>query len=81
MKQDPVGKVTHKKHKSQKDYIRKNSLYRRAHCLLQVARRSWSGNNKAKETICRIMEENPNMKITIPNDVEDTDILDKALKD
>ncbi|XP_053377370.1 urocanate hydratase-like isoform X2 [Mercenaria mercenaria] len=46
-----------------------------------VARRSWSGNNKAKETICRIMDENPNMKVTIPNEVENKDILERALKD
>ncbi|XP_060580142.1 urocanate hydratase-like [Ruditapes philippinarum] len=46
-----------------------------------VARRSWSGNSKAKETICRIMEENPNMKVTVPNEVENKDILERALKD
>lgn len=46
-----------------------------------VARRSWSGNKNAKETICRMMEENPNMKVTIPNDVVNKDILERALKD
>lgn len=46
-----------------------------------VARRSWSGNKNAKETICRMMEENPNMKVTIPNDVVNKDIVERALKD
>lgn len=31
-----------------------------------LARRSWSGNNNAYETIHRAMEVNPNLKVTIP---------------
>ncbi|XP_052781562.1 urocanate hydratase-like [Mya arenaria] len=46
-----------------------------------VARRSWAGNTKAKETVCRIMGENSNMKVTLPNAVENDEILDRALKD
>ncbi|KAH3881708.1 urocanate hydratase-like [Dreissena polymorpha] len=44
-----------------------------------VARRSWAGNSKARETICRIMGENSAMKVTLPNAVESDDILDRAL--
>ncbi|WAR26800.1 HUTU-like protein [Mya arenaria] len=49
--------------------------------FLMVARRSWAGNTKAKETVCRIMGENSNMKVTLPNAVENDEILDRALKD
>ncbi|XP_060071022.1 urocanate hydratase-like [Ylistrum balloti] len=44
-----------------------------------VARRCWSGNNRAQETICRIMDDNPKLKVTLPHHVEDKTILDKAL--
>ncbi|KAL4226707.1 Urocanate hydratase [Mactra antiquata] len=43
-----------------------------------VVRRSWAGNQKAKETVCRMMEENTNMKITVPNDVVNDEMLDRA---
>ncbi|KAK3579332.1 hypothetical protein CHS0354_029622 [Potamilus streckersoni] len=45
-----------------------------------VARRCWAGNNNAKETICRIMDSNPMLKVTIPHHVNNEDILDRALK-
>ena len=62
--------------------ICKKSLF--SHDLLifyQVARRSWSGNDKAEETICRIMEDNPKIKVTVPNHVQDDSLLDRALKE
>ncbi|KAL9960400.1 hypothetical protein ACROYT_G033851 [Oculina patagonica] len=45
-----------------------------------VARRCWSGNVHAKHAICKAMEENPLLKVTIPSHVEDVTLLDKALK-
>uniref|UniRef100_V9KHF6 Urocanate hydratase n=1 Tax=Callorhinchus milii TaxID=7868 RepID=V9KHF6_CALMI len=44
-----------------------------------VARRSWSGNPKAYETICRTMNEHSTLRVTLPYRVEDEKILDKAL--
>ncbi|KAK3101952.1 hypothetical protein FSP39_007584 [Pinctada imbricata] len=46
-----------------------------------VARRCWAGNNKAEETICRTMDENPKLKVTLPYHVDDDDVLDRALRD
>lgn len=44
-----------------------------------VARRCWSGNVHAKHAICKAMEENGLLKVTIPNQVEDVTLLDNAL--
>merc|ERR1719342_1537003 len=43
-----------------------------------VARRAWSGNKNAQDTIRRTMNVNPNgkLKVTLPNDVVDSSILD-----
>jgi len=48
-----------------------------------VARRAWSGNKNAQDTIKRTMEAHPDgkLKVTVPNTVEDYSILDKALKE
>lgn len=46
-----------------------------------VNRRSWAGNAKAEETICRTMEENPGLKVTVPYHVQDKDLLKRVLKD
>merc|ERR1711992_145348 len=48
-----------------------------------VARRSWSGNKNAQDTIKRTMRAHPDgkLKVTVPNTVEDYSILDKALKE
>lgn len=48
--------------------------------ICQVARRSWSGNSKAEETICRAMKEDSRLKVTIPHHVQDPSLLDRALK-
>jgi len=47
-----------------------------------VARRAWSGNKNAQDTIRRTIEAHPHgkLKVTLPNDVVDSSILDKALK-
>ncbi|XP_029457230.1 urocanate hydratase isoform X2 [Rhinatrema bivittatum] len=44
-----------------------------------VARRCWSGNNYAYETIRRTMEETRNLRVTLPYPVEDGSILERAL--
>nr|XP_033781705.1 urocanate hydratase [Geotrypetes seraphini] len=44
-----------------------------------VARRCWSGNTHAYETICRTMDETDNLIVTLPHLVEDSNILEKAL--
>ncbi|XP_027719792.1 urocanate hydratase isoform X1 [Vombatus ursinus] len=44
-----------------------------------VARRCWSGNKKAYEIICQTMEENQKLNVTLPYDVLDESILEKAL--
>ena len=48
--------------------------------VFKVARRCWSGNIHAKNAICKAMEENPLLKVTIPCHVQDITLLDKALK-
>ncbi|XP_036594994.1 urocanate hydratase [Trichosurus vulpecula] len=45
-----------------------------------VARRCWSGNKKAYEIICQTMEENQKLNVTLPYDVLDESILEKALQ-
>uniref|UniRef100_A0A8C8S2K0 urocanate hydratase n=1 Tax=Pelusios castaneus TaxID=367368 RepID=A0A8C8S2K0_9SAUR len=44
-----------------------------------VARRCWSGNSNAYETICQAMEENRELKVTLPHKIEDESILEQAL--
>ena len=48
--------------------------------VFKVARRCWSGNIHAKKAICKAMEENPLLNVTIPCHVQDITLLDKALK-
>lgn len=45
-----------------------------------VARRSWSGNVNAFTTIKRAMDKDTRLKVTLPNRVEDLDILEKAVR-
>uniref|UniRef100_A0A8B9BZJ9 Urocanate hydratase 1 n=1 Tax=Anser brachyrhynchus TaxID=132585 RepID=A0A8B9BZJ9_9AVES len=45
-----------------------------------VARRCWSGNDYAYETICQAMKENVTLKVTLPQKVVDEDILEQALQ-
>ncbi|XP_077181476.1 urocanate hydratase [Paroedura picta] len=44
-----------------------------------VARRCWSGNDNAYETICQAMEKDKKLKVTLPHKVVDDDILKQAL--
>lgn len=37
-----------------------------------VSRRSWAGNQSAKQTIQHIMQNNSKVCVTLPNEVEDT---------
>uniref|UniRef100_A0A0N4Z4Y8 urocanate hydratase n=1 Tax=Parastrongyloides trichosuri TaxID=131310 RepID=A0A0N4Z4Y8_PARTI len=41
-----------------------------------VARRSWSGNNNAKETIQRTIKNSNNLSVTVPYGIEDEKILE-----
>uniref|UniRef100_A0A3P8R3Z6 Urocanate hydratase n=1 Tax=Astatotilapia calliptera TaxID=8154 RepID=A0A3P8R3Z6_ASTCA len=45
-----------------------------------VARRCWSGNSNAYETIQRTMEENRQLHVTMPFPVQDEHVLDRALQ-
>ncbi|XP_068763452.1 urocanate hydratase isoform X2 [Struthio camelus] len=45
-----------------------------------VARRCWSGNDYAYETICQAMKENVTLKVTLPHKVADESILEQALQ-
>ncbi|XP_008408095.1 urocanate hydratase [Poecilia reticulata] len=45
-----------------------------------VARRCWSGNTNAYETIQRTMEENRQLRVTMPFPVQDEHVLDRALQ-
>lgn len=49
-------------------------------CVLQVARRCWSGNSNAYETIQHTMEENRQLRVTMPFPVQDERVLDRALQ-
>lgn len=49
-------------------------------CFFQVARRCWSGNSNAYETIQRAMEENGQLRVTMPFPVKDEHVLDRALQ-
>ena len=44
-----------------------------------IARRSWARNEEAIFAIKRAMDQNPNLKVTIPN-LTDEDLLDKTVK-
>ncbi|CAH2312062.1 urocanate hydratase [Pelobates cultripes] len=44
-----------------------------------VARRCWSGNSNAYDTIVRTMEEDENLSVTLPHTVKNKDLLEKAL--
>ena len=46
-----------------------------------VARRSWSGNANAHSTIQRAMDKDSRLRVTLPNKVENLDILEKAVQD
>lgn len=45
-----------------------------------VARRSWSGNDNAKKTICRTMQRDGKLRVTVPHAVENIGILGAALQ-
>ncbi|XP_066285375.1 urocanate hydratase-like [Branchiostoma lanceolatum] len=45
-----------------------------------VARRSWCGNQNAKEAICRAMDQNSKLKVTMPHAVEDDTLLERAFR-
>ncbi|XP_029638947.1 urocanate hydratase-like [Octopus sinensis] len=45
-----------------------------------VARRSWSGNLKARETIKLTMKDNPCLQVTIPYSTEDDSMIENVLK-
>ncbi|XP_013369262.1 PREDICTED: urocanate hydratase isoform X3 [Chinchilla lanigera] len=45
-----------------------------------VARRCWSGNPKAYEIICQTMEENSGLVVTLPHDVTDECMIQRALQ-
>lgn len=49
-------------------------------CVVQVARRCWSGNSNAYDTIQRTMEENRQLRVTMPFPVQDEHVLDRALQ-
>ena len=44
-----------------------------------IARRSWARNEEAIFAIKRAMDQNPNLKVTIPN-LTDESLLDKIVK-
>ncbi|XP_035865285.1 urocanate hydratase isoform X5 [Phyllostomus discolor] len=44
-----------------------------------VARRCWSGNQKAYEIICETMQENKGLVVTLPYEVADEHVLQQAL--
>lgn len=48
--------------------------------LSQVARRCWSGNSNAYETIQRTMEENRQLRVTMPFPVQDERVVERALQ-
>ncbi|KAL0600119.1 LOW QUALITY PROTEIN: Urocanate hydratase [Plecturocebus cupreus] len=45
-----------------------------------VARRCWSGNQKAYEIICQTMQENSGLVVTLPHEVGDEWVLQQALQ-
>ena len=42
-----------------------------------VSRRAWSGNSNADVTIRRAMQSNADLVVTLPNNLEDENIVDK----
>ncbi|KAK3557530.1 hypothetical protein QTP70_028485 [Hemibagrus guttatus] len=49
-------------------------------CGKEVARRCWSGNSNAYETIQRTMEDQRELRVTLPHHVQDEHLLDQALQ-
>lgn len=45
-----------------------------------VARRCWSGNQKAYEIICQTMQDNKGLVVTLPHEVADECMLQQALR-
>uniref|UniRef100_A0A452QMY0 Urocanate hydratase n=1 Tax=Ursus americanus TaxID=9643 RepID=A0A452QMY0_URSAM len=45
-----------------------------------VARRCWSGNQKAYETICQTMQDNKGLVVTLPHAVAEERVLQQALR-
>nr|XP_020139146.1 urocanate hydratase-like [Microcebus murinus] len=45
-----------------------------------VARRCWSGNQKAYETIWRTMEDDSRLEVTLPHEVADDGVIRRALR-
>ncbi|TKC45747.1 hypothetical protein EI555_019714 [Monodon monoceros] len=45
-----------------------------------VARRCWSGNRKAYEIICQTMQEDRGLVVTLPHEVADQRVLQRALR-
>ncbi|XP_057361734.1 urocanate hydratase isoform X2 [Manis pentadactyla] len=45
-----------------------------------VARRCWSGNQKAYEIICQMMQESKGLAVTLPHEVADEHLLQRALQ-
>ena len=41
-----------------------------------IARRSWARNPNARFAIERAMQENPDLKVTLPNEVKDDSLLE-----
>lgn len=46
---------------------------------IQVSRRAWAKNENAEETIKRAMEEDPKLRVTLPNH-SDLSVLEKSLQ-
>lgn len=57
----------------------------RAKCMLAwdvsngVSRRCWAGNENARLALQRTMDAEPNLKVTMPNKIEDDSLLERAL--
>ena len=48
--------------------------------LVQVSRRTWSGHRLAKETLCEAMTAQPKLNVTIPHEVNDPNLIDRAFQ-
>ena len=48
---------------------------------IQLSRRSWSGHPLAKETVCAAMAAQPKLRVTIPHEVTNIDLIDQVLQD
>ena len=47
---------------------------------VQISRRSWSGHPLAKEVLCAAMATEPKLNVTVPHEVKDTELLNRALQ-